>query len=262
MAKVCTMFSGSSGNCTYISCGNEGLLVDTGVSSKQILLALEENLIDPAKVKAIFITHSHTDHIKGLRVLLKRLKVPVFASKETLGALLLHNTFCPEDRYFDIENSPDIPLNMGVEFFRTSHDCAGSGGYAFNLNDGQKVSVCTDLGVVTDSIREKICGSKAVVFESNHDVGMLQNGPYPFETKQRILSDVGHLSNVASAVELADFVKNGATNIILAHLSKDNNTPDIARVTAQSLLMEKGLAENSDYSLYIAPPKGGKMFYI
>lgn len=262
MAKIATLFSGSTGNCTYISSGEKGILVDTGVSCRRILLALENNLVDPKSLGAIFITHSHSDHIKGLRVFLSKYNIPVYASKETLGALLLEGALVDgKNNYFDVEKYNELPFDMGVNFFRTSHDCVGSGGFVFTLKNGDKTAVCTDLGVLSDNIKEKLLGCRTVVLESNHDVGMLQNGPYPYELKQRVLSDEGHLSNVSCAGFLPSLVKKGTTNIILAHLSRENNTPDIARVTAQSVLMENKMKICEDYNLYIAPPSGGKMIY-
>lgn len=262
MAKICAMFSGSSGNCTYISSGDDAVLVDAGVSSKQIIAALNDRNFDLGKLKGIFITHSHSDHISGLRVLLGKIKLPVFASKETLGHLLLNGVINNDTPYYDIEDNFVFDSNIAVKFFRTSHDCEGSGGYVFTLPGGDRVAVCTDLGYVSDDIRESLLGCKALVIESNHDVGMLQTGVYPFETKQRILSNEGHLSNVACATELPNLVKSGTTHIILAHLSKDNNTPDLAEVTAKSVLTENGLKSGLDYSLYIAPRCGGKTIYI
>lgn len=262
MAKICNLFSGSSGNCTYISGGNDAILIDAGESCKQILSALEQRMLDPLKIRGIFITHSHADHIKGLRVLLKKMHIPVYASKETLGALILNNVFSSEDRYFDINEEYNLSADLSVDFFATSHDCEGSGGYIITFSNGEKVAVCTDLGIVTDSVRESIKGCKTVMIESNHDVGMLQNGPYPFATKQRILSEFGHLSNVSCAVELPALIQTGTTNIILAHLSRDNNTPDLAKVTAESVLLENGMYKDKDYSIYVAPKCGGKVLYI
>lgn len=262
MAKISAMFSGSRGNSIYISSGESSLLVDVGVNAKQILMGLEQRMFDPSKLGGIFVTHSHTDHVSGLRVLLKKYNIPVYASKETLGSLILEGAFNAKSQYFDIENAPEIFMDIGVEFFRTSHDCEGSGGYVFTLQNGEKISVCTDLGYVSEAVRNSITGSKTIVLESNHDVGMLQNGIYPFATKQRILSDKGHLSNVSCANELPELVKNGTTNIILAHLSRDNNTPDLAEVTARSVLMENGFKADVDYTLTVAPPSGGKIMYI
>ncbi len=262
MAKISTMFSGSRGNSTYISSGKDALLVDVGVSAKQILKGLEQRLLDTSNLRGIFITHSHTDHISGLRVLLKKLNIPVYASKETLGTLILEGVFSSENKYYDVEDNPDLFMDIGVKFFRTSHDCVGSGGYVFTLQSGEKISVCTDLGYVSDTVKTAITGSKALVIESNHDVGMLQNGIYPFATKQRILSNEGHLSNASCASELPGLVKTGTTNIILAHLSRDNNTPDLADVTARSVLMENGFEAGSDYNIYVAPPTGGKIIYV
>ena len=262
MAKISAMFSGSRGNSTYISSGNNALLVDLGVSAKQIVSGLEQRMFDPSKLGGIFITHSHTDHISGLRVFLKKYNLPVYASKETLGALILADAFNAKSQYYDIEDSPELFMDIGVEFFRTSHDCFGSGGYVFTFANGEKAAVCTDLGYVSDTVRDAIAGVKTIVIESNHDVGMLQNGIYPFATKQRILSNEGHLSNVACANELPELIKNGTSNIILAHLSRDNNTPDLAMVTSRSVLIENGFKEDIDYTLSVAPPSGGKIMYI
>ena len=262
MGKICTMFSGSSGNCTYISSGKDAFLIDAGVSAKQILLGLEERNIDPNSIKAIFITHCHTDHISGLRVFLKKFNVPVYASKESIGILMLEDAFNEKSRYYDIEENPETNMDVRVDFFKTSHDCVGSGGYTFTLPDNQKIGFCTDLGFVSDTVRQKLMGSNYVVIESNHDVGMLQNGMYPFETKQRILSDEGHLSNASCALELPELVRNGTTGIILAHLSKDNNTPELAEVTAKSVLSENKMKQDIDYRLYVAPKSKGKIIYI
>lgn len=262
MAKICTLFSGSSGNCTLISCGEQAVLVDAGVSCKRILESLNERNIDKDAVKGIFITHCHSDHIKGLKVLLSKLKIPMYASKETLDFLMEKEMLSGDSIFYDIEDTINFPFDINAEFFRTSHDCPGSGGYIFSLNNGDKAAVCTDLGYVSDDIRNKIAGCKAVVIESNHDVGMLQNGRYPFETKQRILSDKGHLSNVSCACELPGFVNVGTTHIILSHLSRENNTPELARVTSESVLFENGMKSMDDYMLYVAPASGGKIVYF
>ncbi len=262
MAKICNLFSGSSGNCTYLSAGEDAILVDVGVSCKQILSAMQERNFLMSNIRGVFLTHAHSDHVKGLRVLLKKCKIPVYASKETLGALLSEGILSPQDTYVDIADASVDSLPFRAEHFQTSHDCAGSVGYIFSFPEGEKVAICTDLGVMTEEIRTKLTGCQTVMLESNHDVGMLQNGPYPFVTKQRILSDEGHLSNGSCAEELPRLVRQGTTRIILAHLSRDNNTPDLARVTAESVLLENGFRIDSDYWLYIAPKCGGKIIYL
>ena len=255
MGKICTMFSGSSGNCTYISSGKDAFLIDAGVSAKQILLGLEERNIDPNSIKAIFVTHCHTDHISGLRVFLKKFNVPVYASKESIGILMLEDAFNEKSRYYDIEENPETNMDVRVDFFKTSHDCVGSGGYTFTLPDNQKIGFCTDLGFVSDTVRQKLMGSNYVVIESNHDVEMLRRGPYPASLKLRILSEQVHLSNNACACELPSLLKSGTTRIILGHLSAENITPFLAESSAKATLADIGAKEGEDYILSVAKPK-------
>ena len=140
MAKMSVMFSGSRGNCTYISSGKDAVLVDVGVSAKQILMALEQRMLEPSLIRGIFITHSHSDHISGLRVLLKKHNIPVYASEETLRCLIAEEVFNSKSKYYNIEASPELFMDMNVEFFRTSHDCEGSGGYVFTFLNGEKAA--------------------------------------------------------------------------------------------------------------------------
>ncbi len=256
MSRLFPLASSSSGNCTYIGCGKDGILVDAGISCKGIHDALSLGAVDPKALGGIFITHEHTDHIQGLRVFVKRFQVPVFASALTANALI---TELPEleDHIHIIE--ADISVgDMCIRRFATSHDCAGSSGYVVYLPDGKKCAVCTDLGFVSEEVHKALTGCSAILFESNHDVAMLQKGPYPPHLKTRILSDKGHLSNVACATELQRLVESGTTRIVLGHLSRENNRPELARGSATAALMDCGLVEDQDYTLYIAPPKNGK----
>ncbi len=261
MAKICPLFSSSSGNCVYISFGEDALLVDAGVNAKRILGALSEREIDESKIRAIFITHTHNDHISALRVLQKKLKVPVFASAQTLENLCAGNLVCADAELYDVEQNADRLGFCRVDFFHTSHDCDGSGGYSFNAA-GHKVSVCTDLGVVSEQVRNSLKNSDLVYFESNHDVVMLQKGSYPPYLKRRILGEGGHLSNAACAAELPALLECGAKKFILGHLSKENNLPVLARSAASASLMNIGAREQSDYMLYVAPPSGGRVVYF
>lgn len=257
MSRLFPIASSSSGNCTYIGHKSDGILVDAGISCKGIADALNLCAVDPKTLRGIFITHEHTDHIQGLRVFVKKFKIPVFASKFTAQGLLDNGLEEIEDYIHIIDGNVGFG-SMQIERFATSHDCVGSSGYVIHLDDGKKCAVCTDLGFVSEEVHQALTGCEAVLFESNHDVAMLQKGSYPPHLKARILSDHGHLSNVASSAELQRLVESGTTRIILGHLSRENNKPEIARSCATAALMDRGLVEDQDYTLYIAPPKNGK----
>lgn len=256
MSRLFPIASSSSGNCTYIGHGKDGILVDAGISCKGIAEALDLCAVDPKTLRGIFITHEHTDHIQGLRVFIKKFKIPVFASSLTTNALMSE---IPEiEDYIHIIDGDVCLGDMRIQRFATSHDCEGSSGYVVHLDDGRKCAVCTDLGVVSEEVHRALTGCNAILFESNHDVALLQKGSYPPHLKKRILSDKGHLSNVASAAELQRLVESGTTRIVLGHLSRENNKPEIARSCAVAALMDKQMVEDEDYTLYIAPPKNGK----
>ncbi len=261
MARICPLFSSSEGNCIYISGSSGGLLVDAGVSGKAILSALEDRCIDPSTIHGILVTHSHTDHIKAVKVLGNKLGIPVYATEQTLMDLEVKNMLSPKSEAVAIKDAFDI-ADIEVTPFATSHDCLGSVGYSFILPDGCKMAVCTDLGIVTDEVRNAISGANAIVIESNHDVTMLKNGPYPPELKARILSDRGHLSNVACASELPSLIKSGTTRFILGHLSQHNNLPNIARSCSEAVLMSSGAKNGRDYILKVAPVSNGEMMYL
>ena len=261
MAKLIPLYSSSSGNSVYISFGNEAVLVDCGTNAKRILTALSERDIDPETIKAIFITHAHNDHISALSVLNKKLKKPIIASKDTLDYLCNNNIVVEDSHLIDI-SAKNVDLGfVGAEFIPTSHDCKGSGGFKFNFKE-KSIALCTDLGVVTDSVRKSLMGSEIIYFESNHDINMLTKGPYPPYLKQRILSEHGHLSNNACASELPLLLQSGAQKFILGHLSKENNLPTLAKSAATASLMNIGAKEQQDYMLYVAPPNGGRTVYF
>ncbi len=257
MAKVCPLFSGSSGNSTYVGAGSAGVLVDAGVSARRLTEALCALSVEPAAIAAIFLTHEHKDHIAGLRVFAARHHTPVFGSEGTLRALLASGDLNGVEAYvLDVEE-----LAVGdfcVRRFATSHDAAQSWGYRITLPDGRAVSVCTDLGFVSAEVRAALCGSTAVVLESNHDPEMLSAGPYPAYLKERIFGRTGHLSNPDAAAELPGLVRAGATRFILAHLSEENNRPALARGCALQSLAAAGMREGRDYLLTVAPRQGGQ----
>ena len=254
MAKICPLFSGSTGNSTYISTAEGGILIDAGASFKSLCAAMENAGVAPQELLAVAVTHEHIDHVKGLKVLLKKLNIPLVASEKTLTALA-KGDFIPENAKLIVADKDGISFgNISLSRFATSHDCEGSSGYTLTLPNGKKCAVCTDLGVVTEEVKSALLGCEAVLLESNHDVTMLKNGPYPHHLKLRILSDKGHISNAVCASNLPYLLQNGTTRFILGHLSQKNNLPMLALSTAKAALMDIGAANERDYILSVAKP--------
>lgn len=255
MAKICPLFSGSRGNSYYIGSAGSGILIDAGRSAKQLENALSSNQIDIESIRAIFVTHEHTDHVQGLRVFASRHKIKVYASADTLCALERMGAVNEKVDSSEIGSGGIAVDNMLIKPFATSHDCVGSVGYTVCLSDDTKIALATDTGIITDEMYGAITGCDAVIIESNHDVGMLMNGAYPYELKRRILSSSGHLSNDDCSKLLPKLVESGAKRFILAHLSRDNNMPFIAENSAIYELSQSGMKRNRDFTLMVAPPE-------
>lgn len=255
MSKICPLFSGSTGNSTYIGAENTGLLIDVGASAKGIGIALERAGADFSCVDAIAITHCHEDHIKGLKTVLKKTGADLIATEKTVEYLAERELILPDTKIIVINEKGTEVNGMNVSFFPTSHDSEGSCGYSVILPDGKKFSLCTDTGIITDEIRNAIIGSDAVLMESNHDIDMLKKGPYPPHLKVRIMSEKGHISNSVCAGEVLNLFKNGTTRFILGHLSLNNNTPLLAKSASESVLMDLGAVNGKDYILKVAKPK-------
>jgi len=228
-----TLCSGSKGNCTLIKYRNTAILVDAGRSTKYIKNALASVGIMPEDISAIFLTHSHSDHTSALKVWSSHYHTPVHASAAVCADL--ENKCCEVLVEHPIVFEETVG-EINVKSFPTDHDSFGSVGYRFEVGE-RSVGIATDLGHVTERVREGLCGCAAAVIESNHDVDMLLRGPYPPELKQRILSRYGHLSNESGA-EFARFLAdNGTSQLLLAHLSEINNTPELAvRASTAALL--------------------------
>lgn len=254
MAKVCQLFSGSSGNSIYIGMSDGGFLVDIGVSAKKCENALNNIGVSPNSIKGVFVTHEHKDHISGVRVFASRYKIPVFASPETLEEMISSGDVNEKVNAFEIDRTLDFGGSF-VETFHNSHDSVCCLGYKFTMPDGRKISVCTDTGYVTDEARKTLCGTDMIFLESNHEKSILENGPYPYILKKRILSSEGHLSNFDAGEFAKELIQNGTTRFVLSHLSRENNIPEIARQTTVTALNEIGAKENDDYRLYVSKPE-------
>lgn len=246
------LFSGSSGNATYVGCDDTHLLVDAGLSGTRVTQELLTVGVDPAMLSAILVTHEHSDHIKGIGILSRKYDLPVFASEGTW-----------RDMYGKIGNV--APRNMrvfmpGQDFyigsidvtpFSTPHDASEPVGYTFEIS-GVKLAIATDLGSVRDSWLKYIVGSDAVILESNFDPGMLQTGPYPYDLKKRIMGRHGHLSNDDAGEVAVELARHGTTQIILGHLSKENNYPELALQSTLSALKLAGIDTENDVRVRVA----------
>ena len=252
MLELCTLASGSSGNCLLVSDGATHLLVDDGISCRRITTALKGLGVDPASLSGVLITHEHSDHISGLTTLTKQLGIPVYASRGTGRQLCYRIAFLEEVLH---PFTPGDCFSIGgidVESFPTPHDAAESTGYALSAG-GRKAAVVTDLGHVTAAVEAGIQGANLLVAEANHDIEWVQSGPYPDFLKDRILGDRGHLSNEAGAALVCSAVTKGASTIVLAHLSHENNTPERARPVVGDALGRMGALPGRDVLLDVAP---------
>lgn len=261
MARICPLFSGSSGNSTYILSSEGGILIDAGASFKSLCESIEVAGGSLDTLRAVAVTHEHGDHIKGLKTLLKKTGVPIVASQKTLETLIKADLIPQDTKTLYAEQTKEI-CGIGIDRFATSHDCEGSSGYVIKLADGKKIAVCTDLGIITDEVRNALKGCDAVLIESNHDIEMLKRGPYPPQLKLRIMSDNGHLSNNACATELKGLLKSGTTRFILGHISKNNNLPMLALSCAKATLADIGAKNGSDYILTVAKPCSNEVTLI
>ena len=256
MPKLCPLFSGSSGNSYYLESAGSGILIDCGRNAKQLELAMRDRGLDPQNIRAVFITHEHGDHISALKVFAARYKLRVYASPGT-AAELSAKGLVKEDTAVETIGCEGIELDsMKIPPFHISHDCAEGYGYCIETQDGRRTAFATDTGVITDRIMKALTGCDTVVLESNHDIGMLRCGSYPYILKRRILSDRGHLSNDDSARAAARLVGTGSTRLVLAHLSRENNIPELAEKTALCELQCSGMKNGTDYLLTVLSENG------
>lgn len=249
MIKFSVLASGSTGNCTYVGSEHVHLLIDAGVSGKQVLAALEEIAVSGESIDAILVTHEHSDHIRGVGILARRFHLPVYATEGTWKELKKLMDGVPEEDRHVIKAGEKLEFgDLTVEPFAISHDSAEPVG--FNVYDGEtKLTQVTDLGYVSGKVKEAVAGADAYIFEANHDIEMLRVGPHPWNVKRRILSDKGHLSNEAAGEALSEVISGDTQAIYLAHLSPDNNVPELAELTVQTILQEAGIEVGKDVQL-------------
>jgi phosphoribosyl 1,2-cyclic phosphodiesterase len=234
----CSLASGSSGNSYYVGNGDEGLLIDAGISSRRIVKALAENGISMGQIKAVMITHDHSDHIKGLATLANKYRLPVMATPDCLKGISQHPLTAELDKSLmqTIKARQAFRLSgLEVTPFSVPHDRMGNVGYHVR-NSHASLTLATDLGVLTDEAIHYLKAATAIVLESNYDEELLQKGFYPPYLKQRIRSHQGHLSNADAASFLQQHYHPGIQQIFLCHLSQHNNRPDLARESALKAL--------------------------
>lgn len=254
MLTFTTLASGSAGNAALVSCGDTHILLDAGISAKRLTAGLAALGVMPRQLSAILLTHAHGDHVSGLRVLSKKAGAPIYATGPAFREWRQKNRCDEADSLFR-EQEPGAGAQIGAlwaEPFPTPHDAAGSVGWSI-AGEGSRMALCTDLGYVTDEVRQAAAGCDLLVCETNHDEDWVRSGPYPYYLKQRILGDCGHLSNEAGA-ELAAFaVGAGTGTVVLAHLSRQNNTPARAYEVVRRRLEAMGCDPERDIALSVAP---------
>ena len=232
--KVCVLASGSKGNCTYVETEHVKLLIDIGTTSLYAERKLKEIGVDPKEIDGILVTHTHTDHISGIRVFIKKYHTKLYLTSKIYEEL---NLLFPVFQY-EIVKENLILRDLTVEIFKTSHDAPDSNGYILSSH-GESAVYITDTGYINIKNHSRLKNKNLYIIESNHDVEMLMNGNYPYNVKQRILGDVGHLSNKDCSNYIIKFMGEKTKNIILIHLSEENNTPEKALETLNDTLIKK-----------------------
>ncbi|MBS4207133.1 MBL fold metallo-hydrolase [Bacillus sp. FJAT-50079] len=252
--RFSVLASGSSGNAIYVETAEKAFLVDAGLSCKQMGNLLEKIDRDPAKLDGIFVTHEHSDHIKGLGVMARKYKLPIYANERTWKAMDgLTGEIATEQKFvFGMETVQSF-AGLEVESFGVSHDAAEPMFYIFR-SGGKKLVIITDTGYVSDRMKGMIANADMYVFESNHDIQMLQMSRYPWSVKRRILSDFGHVSNEDAALAMSEVIGDATKRIYLAHLSRDNNMKDLARMSVQQTLEAQGMPVGLQFDLFDTDP--------
>lgn len=253
--RLCSISSGSSGNCIYAGTDNSHILIDAGISGKRIEEGLNTIDMKAEEMQGILVTHEHLDHIKGLGVLARRYGIPIYGTAGTIEYMLSHDCIGKVDESLFHVISPEQDFVIGdmtITAISTSHDAADPVAYKFRQQE-KSMAVLTDLGTFDDSLVEKLLGLDAILLEANHDIHMLQAGSYPYYLKRRILGNKGHLSNELSGQLLGKLLHDNFKHIFLGHLSQENNFPELAYETVK---LEVTLGDNpykgADFNIQVA----------
>ncbi len=255
--KLGSIASGSSGNCTFIGTEKACILVDVGIAKKRVEAGLKAYDVSPDEIDGIFLTHEHSDHIKGLGVFLRAHETPVYATQETIDQVLFGGKIGKVDESLFHPILPDHPMvikDLKIDAFSISHDAANPVAYRFDLCDGSKsCAVATDMGCFNDYTITHLKKLDGILLEANHDVNMLQVGPYPYSLKQRILGDRGHLSNESSGRLLNEILHDQIKKVYLGHLSEHNNMDELAFETVKyEITSGDSPYKGSDFDIEVA----------
>jgi phosphoribosyl 1,2-cyclic phosphodiesterase len=237
--KFCSLYSGSSGNSQFIKAGNTRILVDAGLSGKKLQQAMECIGENPADIQGIFITHEHIDHIQSAGILSRRFNIPIYANEKTWIAMQPSIGEVKSENIRIYEDCVEIG-DLFVQAFDVSHDAVKPVGYKI-FNKNKKIALLTDTGCVSDAIEKHISDSDLLLIESNHDEDMVLVGSYPWPLKRRVLGELGHMSNDLAGRILSKILKKGSEIVLLGHLSKENNFPELAYKSVEGILNENNI---------------------
>lgn len=244
MFQFCSLYSGSSGNCSFVQTNNTKILIDAGESAKKIGEALESINVDPSSIDAILITHEHSDHVKGLSVFSKKFQIPVYANLETWNAMPKQKGKIDENNIHIFSFNKFSIGDIEIKPFSIPHDAANPCG--FNLyHDNKKMSIATDIGHMNKDVINNLTNSSFMLLEANYEPEILKCSSYPYLLKERIKGPNGHLSNSDAGKTISYLMNYGLNNVMLGHLSKENNFPELAYKTVVEELIENNVAENS-----------------
>ena len=251
--NFCTLTSGSSGNSVFIGTEYTKLLIDAGLSGKRIIEGLSFLDIPGNKIDALFVTHEHIDHTKGVGILSRKFDIPIYATPGTWEAMEGQiGKIAPKNRQYIYPEERCIINDICINPFAIPHDASEPVGYNIEA-ENHKITIATDLGHITKTIKESIFDSEILLLEANHDEQMVKNSSYPYELQERILGKQGHLSNKTAGNLLCDVISEKLSYVFLGHLSEENNSPNLAYKTVKNILQKEKIQVGKQLQLEVAP---------